>query len=84
MRAPTHQRGNLLDIVLTDLQNFAHVQLLPPIADHAVVSIRMDIGTATSTPIQRALYNWDKASWTSITEELANTNWDFIKNGLST
>ena len=52
VKAPTHLRGNLLDLVLTDLQNFSHVQLLAPIADHSVVLLRLDVGTVTSPPIQ--------------------------------
>ncbi len=57
VREPTHLRGNLLDVVLTDVEGLCSVDVLPPVADHCLIHVVIDAQTLPAAQIDR--YVWD-------------------------
>ena len=82
MHSPTHYRGNLLDLVLTDAPQIIkniyiadHDEFVK--SDHYAVNFSIDIRGAVKRlkPIKRSARNYTKAKWENINDELANVNW---------
>ena len=82
MHSPTHYRGNLLDLVLTDAPQIIkniyiadHDEFVK--SDHYAVNFSIDIRGAVKRlkPIKRSARNYTKANWENINDELANVNW---------
>ena len=53
MRGPTHVKGYLLDLVLTDLQAMCKTKVHAPIADHHLVEGIFDVTTMSSYSVER-------------------------------
>ena len=62
VREPTHSRGNLLDLVLTDMAGMTIAQVQAPIADHNVVKIIVEMETLVASPIDRWVWDWKMAN----------------------
>ena len=77
VREPTRQ-DNLLDVVFTDMPAMSSVKVLPPIADHCVVSAVFDIHTMATAPIQRSVWHWKSARWNDLRRALQDCNWDSV------
>ena len=77
VREPTRQE-NLLDVVFTDMPAMCSVKVLPPIADHCVVSAVFDIHTMATAPIQRSVWHWKSARWNDLRRALQDCNWDSV------
>ena len=87
IKSPTHCRGNLLDVVLTDAPHIIkdvyisdHNEYLK--ADHFAIRFCIDVKRAVKRLKQpkRILRNYKKADWLSINNELAAINWDLHTN----
>ena len=84
---PTHQKGNILDLLLCNTS--AKYQLLnynvnPPLTstcDHNLISFQIQ-RTSNSLPNQTPIQfpNFSKANYTKIYEELISTNWNDVIN----
>ena len=88
IKQPTHYLGNLLDILLTDKPNI--ISNLN-IGDHKedVSSYHFPISFNVLAPLvakkvkqkKRKIYNFKKADWKAINEQLAKTDWNSILDG---
>ena len=80
---PTHIKGKTLDILLTN-----HVQLLNNVcvqehnsickSDHFPVTFNVKTKIKRKKPTKRKCYNFKRADWDSLNQDLGNVNWDAI------
>ena len=81
---PTHERGGLLDPVLTDIPE-ANIkcQQLDQVgsSDHHAVLTLIDLDTARESAVPRTIWLWDKADWPSMRQALHTTDWDTLLTG---
>ena len=66
----------LLDIVLTDLQEFLTVSVLPQVADHRVVEVAFDAVIPTPKVCSRTVWNFKQARWHSLSRAIRDFDWD--------
>lgn len=81
---PTHEQGGLLDLVKTDLPNTSiHCQQLGPVgsSDHFAVLSQVELLTAREAAIPRTIWLWDKANWSSMKQDMENTDWEALLVG---
>ena len=81
---PTHERGGLLDPVLSDLpETSIHCQQLGPVgsSDHYAVLARVELHTTREDAAPRTIWLWRRADWLSMRHALENTDWDAILVG---
>ena len=77
-------RGDyLLDLVLSDCAALASVQVASEIADHRVVLLDVAIATQKSDPVERFVWSFSRANWSSLRTAVATTNWTSIVDSLS-
>ena len=77
VRKPTSGK-NLLDLVLTDMGSDVSTVVHPGLSDHSVVVGTIDVAVESKQEHSRELYDFGKASWTSIRSSLRDTGWDAI------
>ena len=84
---PTHIRGNILDIILSDSPNIiedleiaSHNEFIK--SDHFALQFRINLNEAVKRvkPIRRFFRNFKKANWQAINEELVSIEWNKILN----
>ena len=73
-------KGNLLDVVLTDVEGMCAVQVLPPVADHCLVQVVVDVQTLQSVQVDRQVWDWKSANWPGQRSALSQVNWNEIFN----
>lgn len=81
---PTHERGGLLDPVITDLpQASIHCQQLGSVgsSDHYAVLSRVDLLTAREDTIPRTIWLWERADWPTLKQNVENTDWGALLVG---
>jgi len=74
---PTHTKGNVLDLVLTNCpERIVSVEDIGRLgrSDHVIMEIVGMVGASKSQEDKRTL-NWKKADWDTMREELRLTNW---------
>ena len=77
-------RGNyLLDLVLTDCAALSSTNVAPEIADHRVVLFDLAVATPTFAPVERFVWAFPRAKWSSLRAALASTDWAPIIDGPS-
>lgn len=59
---PTHVKGNLLDVVLSDVPHMCSVDVLAPVADHCVVHAVVGIEASVSVTVERLIWMWKNAA----------------------
>ena len=72
---PTRQQY-LLDLVLSDMP--LHVKVLPMIADHKSVFIKIPVDVAPPQTVSRHGWIYKQAHWQALKRDLASTNWQFV------
>ena len=81
---PTHERGGMLDPVVTDIpETSIHCQQLGPVgsSDHFAVLSRVELQTAREESIPRTIWLWDRADWPSMKQDMTNTDWEALLVG---
>ena len=81
---PTHRKGNILDVILTNQANITNVSTLSDLpcglkSDHFIITcdiISRPTHEDTKNHKSYPIYNFDKANWEVMNEYL--TNFDFI------
>ena len=74
VRAPT--RGeHLLDLVLSDIDD-VEVEVLAPIADHRLVSTRLQWQVPTTIEVEREVWSFSSADWVAVFEALEENPWE--------
>ena len=79
IRAPT-RKENLLDLLLTDIDNCKGV-VSDPIADHHAILAYVKIPMPTEVTVQRDVWHFKQARWQNMRCQLRNQNWIRLKNG---
>ena len=54
------------------------VEILPAISDHNMVLASFDIGIPEPTIVTRTVFDYSKADWASIKQDLAEFDWTFM------
>ena len=81
---PTHERGGLLDPVLTDLTEASiRCQQLGSVgsSDHFAVLSQIEIQIAREDAIPRTIWLWKKANWLSMRQDMESTDWEALLVG---
>ena len=81
---PTHERGGLLDPVITDLPEASiRCQQLGPVgsSDHFAVLSQVELLAAREDAIPRTIWLWDRADWPSMKQDMKNTDWESLLVG---
>lgn len=68
VREPTHVAGNLLDLVLTDIDNVS-VVVHPRVADHNVVEAQLKLAVPKFKALRRQVWNWQSADWAGLRDD---------------
>ena len=76
VREPTRCE-NLLDLVLTDIES-ASVSVTSKIADHSVVTTRLNLTLPQTASHERKVWSYAKADWDGLKKELQSIDWSFI------
>ena len=77
---PTHNKGNTLDVVLTNFPcNISNLKVLDRDyickSDHHGITFQVKAKAKREKSIKREIYNFKKANWTKLNENLSNLNW---------
>ena len=78
VHGPTHVKGHLLDLVLTDLQAMCTTRVHSPIADHHMVEGIFDVTTMTSHSVERCVWHWDTADWDGLGNSVKEFDFESI------
>ena len=81
---PTHERGGLLDPVLSDLPEAnIRCQQLQKVgsSDHHAVLTHINLSAAREDAVPRTIWVWDKADWPSLRQALHTTDWESLLSG---
>ncbi len=68
---------NLLDLVLTDVAD-VKCDVEAPVADHAIVLVKMNLALPKSRVVQRQVWDFKRADWDALNEALGTTDWSFL------
>ncbi|WP_293138076.1 reverse transcriptase family protein, partial [Moritella sp.] len=77
---PTHDKGNTLDVVLTKFPcNVSNLKVLDKDyickSDHYGINFELNSKAKRQKSIKREIYNFKKANWTKLNEDLSKINW---------
>ena len=75
VRKPTRE-DNLLDLVLSDMD--AKCEVLPKIADHQAVAIRLALSVPEVKQQHRFVWHFKKADWDGLKDKLSEMDWEFL------
>ena len=78
VKKPTHEDGHLLDLALTDMMEIHKTELLPKVADHNVLRVTMNLAVASVELRSREVFDFKKAAWERICEDLVSLDWSWI------
>ena len=81
---PTHERGGMLDPVLSDLpETSIQCKQLGPVgsSDHYTVLAQVELNTAREVAVSRTIWLWERADWPSMRQALVNTDWETLLEG---
>ena len=81
---PTHEQGNILDLLLTDNTGFiADIKvnndsdyLCDTVRDHFPITLKICARVKQKKIVKREIYNFKRADWDSINNHLSSLNWD--------
>ena len=80
---PTHVKNNILDIVLTNSDNFiSNIKLLSDHeackSDHFAIKFEIKLRIEHKKPIKTKSFNFKHANWEQLNTDLNNINWTFF------
>jgi hypothetical protein len=79
---PTHKRGNVLDLILTNIPGrMENIREEASIGRSDHVTILSELRMATTSRAMIKAKNWGKADWKSIKEGITNTVWPTASDG---
>ena len=86
INVPTHTRGNILDLLLTDMPVLisdlaVSDKNLPCKSDHFSVSFNIDSKFKRIKVPKREVYNYKRANWNALNSSLNSTDWDIELQG---
>ena len=80
---PTHIKGNILDYILTDKPElvtnlFVDDKHCPCGSDHFPIFFKLGLNTKRKRPSKRKIFNFKRADWARINEELSLKDWEHL------
>ena len=79
VKEATHEAGHLLDLGLTDMVEIERARVLPRVADHNIVRFVMNLSALPQAQRGRRVYEYNRAPWQRICEELGDRDWSWIR-----
>ena len=76
VREPTREE-NLLDLALTNSEEVT-CRVLPRVADHKILEVSLNLPVPREELVQRKVWNFTKARWDDLVEELGKVDWDCL------
>ena len=81
IQSPTHIKGNILDLLLTDNSSFIdNVKVNNDWnlckSDHYPITFHVKFRAMRKKVVKREIYNFKRADWNSINNELKQLNWN--------
>ena len=76
VKEPTRY-DNLLDLVFTDMSDIIS-EVGPRVADHNYVVATTDVDVPEDVVVERSVWNYKKADWTLLQEQLEDHDWSFL------
>ena len=79
----THKHNKILDILLTDSPNMLDSLCIHEPgsflnSDHSPITFTIKSVIRISKPIKRAIYNYKKANWNALNNDLSRIDWEFL------
>ena len=83
VNSPTHKSGNKLDILLSNsVDSVQDLSILDPHSlcksDHFPITFNIKKKFSRKKSPKRTVYNFKRANWAAINQELCSTNWQFL------
>jgi len=80
---PTHIKGNILDNILTDKPDlisnlFVDDMHSPCGSDHYPIFFKLKLNASRKKPCKRKIYNFKRADWPKLNDELSSKDWDHL------
>lgn len=78
VREPTHVRGGVLDLVLTDVPDLVGIQVRPPVGTSDHSAIGMVITTSQRVQdfsVRREIYLKGRTNWDAVRDDVSNLPW---------
>ena len=78
---PTHQHGNCLDLLLTDVPGVVDATVKPPLggSDHSCITFSLKLGFAIpNVSFSRKVYLKSRVDWPRVNRDLEDINWSHI------
>ena len=77
VRYPTHVKGNILDIILTDKPQHIHdINIDSSKPDHFPIVFKLNLNARRKKSAKRCIFNFKKANWDGINSEFSTINWE--------
>ena len=84
VKEPTHNKGNILDLVLAtqpySLSNLTVLDNTLCKSDHRAIKFELKVKTNRIKAPKRQIYNFKKANWVGLNEDLSKVNWHTLIN----
>ena len=84
----THRDGNILDLVLTNQPGIVKNLNIEPDkicnSDHFSVTFKIAKRIKTKKPMRNKIFNYKRADWVGMNDEIRNTDWSHILDNHST
>ena len=82
VKEPTHEHGNLLDLVLSSVPFAAHTSVTPKVADHNGVLVAFDVPGTSEILLERYVWDYKRADWGKLRGMITACNWESM-SGMS-
>ena len=81
--SPTHKSGNILDVLLSNYEtSIDNLQVQDPHyicrSDHFPLTFSIKTSFSRKKTPKRSVYNFKKANWAQINQDLCSINWNFL------
>ena len=78
---PTHEAGNPLDLVFTNLLDAVKVGVGHKITDHAIVDVKFQLPVPKKSEVARRVHGYKKADWVKLQDSIAMEMWAELDSG---
>ena len=83
--SPTHRSGNILDVLLSNHEpSIVNLQVQEPHSicksDHFPLTFSIKSSLSRKKTPKRSVYNFKKANWAQINQDLCSINWSFLSS----
>ena len=79
VRGPTHEHGNRLDLVLTNVPDIVTAAVGERITDHNMVLARLRLRVPKAETIKRSVHDYTKADWDLLVDTIEEEDWSCLE-----